>query len=116
MSSDPMWERDANGVEHPGREVLFAFIRKQCSEPEKRRVSEHLLAGCVPCKQLCIGLAEDSAALNHLQYMSRHLYYPELQSNQILLHAQRGEPLTSIWTGRRKRKFQAQNRSQITSR
>ena len=116
MSSDPTWKRDANGVEHPGREVLLACIRKQCSEPEKRRVSEHLLAECASCKQLCIRLAEDSAALNHLHYISHHLYYPELQSNQVLLHAQRGEPLTSMWTGKRKRKFQAQNRAQRTSR
>jgi hypothetical protein len=114
MSSDPMWKRDANGVEHPMPETLLAFMREQCAEHEKSRINEHLLTGCVPCSRVRAGLTLSSNALNQLKYMSRYLYYPELQSNQVLLHAQRGEPLTSVWTGKRKRKFQAQSRSQIT--
>lgn len=110
MSSDPKWERDANGVEHPTPETLLAFMREQCTEHEKSRINEHLLTGCVPCNRVRAGLTLSSNALNQLKYMSRYLYYPELQSNQVLLHAQRGEPLTSVWTGKRKRKFQAQSR------
>lgn len=120
MSSDPTWKRDANGVEHPTRETLLAFIREQCSEQERSRVNEHLLAGCVPCNRLHVSLIQASSPLNHLKHMSRYLYYPELQSNQVLLHMQRGEPLTSVWTGKRKRKFQIQGRpvrrSQATGR
>src|SRR5450755_1859796 len=111
MVSDLMWKRDALGVEHPTREILLAFIGEQCSEHEKSCISEHLLAGCVPCNQLHKGLSQDCDALNHLNHMSRYLYYPELQSKQVLLHAQRGEPLTSAWTGNRKRKFQVSSRS-----
>src|ERR1700694_915580 len=114
MSSDLMWKRDANGVEHPTPETLLAFMREQCTEHEKSRMNEHLLTGCVPCSRVRARLTLSSNALIQLKYMSRYLYYPELQSNQVLLHAQRGEPLTSVWTGKRKRKFQAQSRSQIT--
>jgi hypothetical protein len=110
MSSDLTWKRDANGVEHPARETLLAFIREQCSEHEENRINEHLLAGCVPCNRLHAILTQDSNALNQLKHMSRYLYYPELQSNQVLFHIQRGEPLTSIWTGKRKGKFQVQSR------
>src|SRR6202165_144147 len=110
MSSDLMWKRDANGVEHPTPETLLAFMREQCTELEKSRINEHLLAGCVPCGRVRAGLTPSSNALDQLKYMSRCQYYPELQSNQVLLHAQRGEPLSSMWTGKRKRKFQAQSR------
>jgi hypothetical protein len=110
MSSDPTWKRDANGVAHPTHETLLAFIREQCSEHEKSSINEHLLTGCAPCNRLHADLTQPGNALNHLKHMSRYLYYPELQSNQVLLHAQRGEPLTSVWTGKRKRKFQAQSR------
>src|SRR5579863_2258371 len=110
MSSDLTWKRDANGVEHPTPEILLAFIREQCSEYEQNRVNEHLLAGCGPCNRLHAYLKQSSHPLNHLKYVSSYLYYPELRSNQILLHMQRGEPLTSVWTGKRKRKFQIQSR------
>jgi len=120
MSSDLTWKRDANGVEHPTPETLLAFNREQCSEHEKSRVDDHLLAGCAPCKRLHADLKQSSYPLNHLKHMSSYLYYPELRSNQILLHMQRGEHLTSVWTGKRKRKFQAQSRpagrSQATGR
>jgi hypothetical protein len=109
-----MWKRDANGVEHPTSETLLAFMREQCTEHEKSRINEHLLTGCVTCNRVRAGLTPSSNALNRLKYMSRYLYYPELQSNQVLLHAQRGEPLTSMWTGKRKRNFQARNRLPIT--
>jgi hypothetical protein len=111
MSSDLAWKRDANGVEHPAREALLAFIREQCSEHEKNRINEHLLAGCVPCNRLHATLTQDSNPLNQLKHISRYLYYPEFQSSQVLFHLQRSEPLTSVWTGKRKRKFQAQSRS-----
>ena len=114
MSSNPMWKRDANGVEHPTSETLLAFMREQCTEHEKSRINEHLLTGCVPCSRVRARLTLSSNALIQLKYMSRYLYYPELQSNQVLLHAQRGEPLTSMWTGKRKRNFQARNRLPIT--
>src|SRR5947209_3911418 len=114
MSSDPVWKRDANGVEHPSREALLAFIREQCTEHEKRCIDEHLLTGCVPCNRIHTESKQSSNALNHLSHMSRYLYYPELQSNQVLLHMRRGEPLTSVWTGKRKRRFQVQSRSQKT--
>ncbi len=114
MSSNPTWKRDANGVEHPTPEILLAFMREQCTEHEKSRINEHLLTGCAPCKRVRSGVAPSNNALNQLKYMSRYLYYPELQSNQVLLHAQRGEPLTSVWTGKRKRKLQAQSRLRIT--
>jgi hypothetical protein len=114
MSSNPMWKRDANGVEHPTPETLLAFMREQCTEHEKSRINEHLLTGCVPCNRVRAGLTPSSNALNRLKHMSRYLYYPELQSNQVLLHAQRGEPLTSVWTGKRKRKFQVQRKPQVT--
>ncbi len=114
MSSNPVWKKDASGVEHPTHELILAFIRGQCSEHEKSRISGHLHAGCVPCNGLHAGLTQESATLNQLKHISRYLYYPELQSNKILLHAQRGEALTSVWTGKRKRKFQVQSRQQIT--
>ena len=114
MSSDPMWKRDANGVEHPTPDTLLAFMREQCAEHETSRVNEHLQTGCVPCSQVRARLTLSSNALNQLKYMPGYRYYPELQSNQILLHAQRGEPLTSVWTGKRKRKFQVQRRQQAT--
>jgi hypothetical protein len=116
MSSDSLWKRDANGVEHPTHEALLAFIREQCTEREKNHINEHLLAGCAPCNRLHTELKQSSNTLNHLKYMSRYLYYPELQSNQVLLHIQRGEPLTSAWTGKRKRKFQVRSRPQIARR
>ena len=111
MSSNAVWKKDASGVEHPAHELILAFMRGQCSEHEKSRISGHLLAGCVRCNELHAGLTQESAALNQLKHMSRYLYYPELQPGQVLLHAQRGEPLTSAWTGKRKRKFQVQSRS-----
>ena len=111
MSSNPVWKKDASGVEHPTHELILAFIRGQCSEQEGNRISGHLHAGCVPCNRLHTGLTQESAALNQLKHMSRYLYYPELQPGRVLLHAQRGEPLTSVWTGKRKRKFQAQSRT-----
>ena len=114
MSSDAVWKRDANGVEHPSREALLASIREQCTEREKNRINEHLLSGCVPCNRIHTGLKQDSNPLNHLYHMSRRLYYPELQSNQMLLHMRRGVSLTSTWTGKRKRKFQV--RSQLAGR
>ena len=49
--------------------------------------------------------------MKHLMDVSRYPYYPELQSNQVWLHIQRGEALTSVWTGKRKRKFQVQRHS-----
>ncbi|HEY6539558.1 MAG TPA: hypothetical protein VIZ18_01415 [Ktedonobacteraceae bacterium] len=114
MSSDPLWKRDASGVEHPSREALLAFIREQCAAHEKNRINEHLLTGCELCNRLHTELKQSSNALNYLNHMSRYLYYPELQSNQMLLHVQRGVPLSSVWTGKRKRKFQV--RRQLTGR
>jgi|SRR5579859_2229215 len=114
MSSDAVWKRDASGVEHPSREAILAFIREQCAEDEKNCINEHLLTGCVPCNRIYTGLKQDSNSLNHLFYMSPRLYYPGLQSNQVLLHMRRGVPLTSVWTGKRKRKFQV--RSQLAGR
>ena len=114
MSCDPTWKRDANGVEHPTREILLAFICEQCSAHEKNRINEHLRSGCVPCNQLHADLTQSSNALNHLKCMSSYLYYPELQSKQVLFHMQRGESLTSVLTGKRKRKFQVQ--SQLAGR
>lgn len=116
MSSNPVWKKDASGVEHPTHELILAFIRGQCSEHEGSRIRGHLHAGCVPCKRLHTGLTQESATLNQLKHISRYLYYPELQPGRVLLHAQRGEPLTSVWTGKRKRKSQAQSRLQATSR
>ncbi len=116
MSSNPVWKKDASGVEHPTHELILAFIRGQCSEHEKSRISGHLYAGCVPCNRLHAGLTQESATLNQLKHLSRYLYYPEIQPERVLLHTQRGEPLTSVWTGKRKRKFQVQSRPQATSR
>lgn len=106
MSSEPVWKRDAIVSEHPSREAIFAFIRKQCAEPEKNTINEHLLSGCVPCNRILTESKQSIHALNHLNYMSRYLYYPEVQSNQVLLHMRRGVPLTSMVTGKRKRKSQ----------
>jgi hypothetical protein len=114
MSSDTAWKRDASGVEHPSREIILAFIREQCAEDEKNRIHEHLLTDCVSCNRIHTGLRQDSNALNLLFDMSYGFYYPELHSNQVLLHIQRETPLTSTWTGRRKRKFQVL--SQLTGR
>lgn len=111
MSSDPVWKRDANGIEHPSREALLAFMCEQCAEHEKYRINEHLLTGCVPCNRIYTESKQSSNALSHLNSMSRYLYYPELQSNRVLLHMQRGVPFTSVWTGKRKRKFQVRSRS-----
>src|ERR1700730_536170 len=99
MVSDLPWKRDANGIEHPVDESLLAFIRGQCAEHEKRRVSGHLLAGCVSCNQLNSRLLQSNNTLNHLKHMSRYLYYPELKPEQVLAHARRGVPLTGAWTG-----------------
>ena len=107
MSSDAVWKRDVSGIEHPSHEAILAFIRKQCAEDENNRIDEHLLTGCVSCNRAHIVLKQDSNLLNQLFDMSHGLYYPELQSNQVLLHMQRDVPLTSVWTG--KRKVQAQN-------
>lgn len=104
-----MWKKDADGIEHPTHEILLAFIREQCSEQEKSRIGEHLHAGCAPCNRLHAGLTQDSDALKHLMDVSRYPDYSELQSNQVWLHMQRGEALTSAWTGKRKRKFQTQS-------
>lgn len=112
MSGSSLWKRDAKGAQHPVQELLLAYIREQCTEHEQNRVQEHLLAGCAPCNQHHTELKQSSHALNHLKYMSRYLYYPELQSNQVLPHMKRGEPLTSAWTGKRKRKFQVRSRGQ----
>ena len=114
MSSDLVWKRDASGVEHPSQAALLAFIREQCAAPEKSRINEHLLTGCDSCTRLHTELKQNSNALNHLKLMSHYLYYPELQSNQVWSHIQRGEPLTSALTGKRKHKFQAQ--SQLAGR
>lgn len=108
MSSDPVWKRDAIDSEHPSREAILAFIREQCAELEKNSINEHLLTGCVPCNRIHTESKQSIHALNHLNYMSRYLYYPEVQSNQVLLHMRRGVPLTSVLTGKRKRKFQTQ--------
>ncbi len=106
--------------EHPTREALLAFICEQCSAHEKNRINEHLQSGCAPCNRLRADLTQSSNALNHLKYMSGCLSYPELQSNQVLFHMQRGESLTSALTGKRKRKFQIQGspvrRPQATGR
>lgn len=110
MSSDPTWKGDANGVAHPTRETLLAFIREQCDEHEKNRINEHLLAGCASCNRVRADLTQSSNALNSIKQMPGYLCYPELQSSQVLYHMQRGEPLTSMWTGKRKRKFQVQHR------
>lgn len=110
MSSNLLWQRGANGVEHPAQDILLAFVREQCTEQERNRIQEHLQAGCVPCNRLRTELKQSSHALSYLKHMSRYLYYPELQSNQVLLHVQRGKPLTSAWTGKRKRKFQVRSR------
>lgn len=109
MASDLLWKKDANGIEHPAHEILLAGIREQCSEQEKSRIREHL-TGCASCSWLHSGLTQDSSALDQLMDISRYPYYHELQSNQIWLHMQRGEALTSAWTGKRKRKFQVQSR------
>jgi hypothetical protein len=114
MSSDPLWKRDASGVEHPPQAALLAFIREQCAEHEKSRINEHLLTGCASCNRLHTDLKQSSNALNHLNHMPHYLYYPELQSNQVWSHIQRGEPLTSALTGKRKQKFQV--RSQLAGR
>ena len=111
MSGDSVWKRDANGVEHPPREALLAFMREQCTEYEKHRINEHLLTGCVPCNRIQTESKQSSNPLNHLHSMSRYLYYPELESNQVLLHLRRGMPLTSVWTGKRKRKFQVRSQT-----
>jgi hypothetical protein len=120
MSRNPTWKRDVKGVEHPARETLLACIREQCPEQEKNRINEHLLGGCAPCNLLHDDLKQSTNELDFLKHISRHLYYPELQSNQVLSHIQRGEPLTSAWTGKRKRKFQARrnvvSRPQVTLR
>lgn len=111
MSSDAVWKRDGSGVEHPSRAAILAFIRKQCAEDEKNRIDEHLLSGCDLCNQVYTGLKQDSNLLNQLFDMSHRLYYPELQLNQVFLHMQRGVPLTSVWTGKRKRTFQMRSQS-----
>ena len=36
MASDPLWERDMRGLEHPEQSLLLAFIRGECPEHEKR--------------------------------------------------------------------------------
>ena len=110
MASDLLWKKDADGIEHPTHEILLAFIREQCSEQEESRIDEHLHTGCVSCNRLHSGLTQDSDALKHLMDVSRYPDYPELQANQVWLHMQRGEALTSAWTGKRKRKFQTQSR------
>lgn len=110
MSSDLVWKRDASGVEHPSQAALLAFIREQCAAHEKSRIDEHLLTGCDSCTRLHTDLKQSSNALNHLKLMSHYLYYPELQSNQVWSHIQRGEPLTSVLTGKRKQKLQARSR------
>lgn len=109
MPSESLGKRDARIVEHPAHDALLAFIREQCSEQEKTAINEHLLTGCASCNRLHDELKLSSQTLNHLNHMSRYLYYPELPSNQVWLHMQRGEPLTSAVTGKRKRKFQVQN-------
>ena len=114
MSSDPTWKRDTKGVEHPTRETLLAFICEQCSAYEENRINEHLQLGCMPCNRLRADLTQSRNALSHLKHMSSYLSYPELQSNQVLLHMRRGESLTSALTGKRKRKFQVQSSPQIT--
>lgn len=106
MSSEPLRKRDASDVEHPSQGALLAFIREQCAAHEKNRINEHLLTGCASCNRLYAELKQTSNTLNYLNSMPRYLFYPELQSNQLLLHAQRGVPLTSMWTGKRKRRFQ----------
>jgi hypothetical protein len=120
MSRNPTWKQDTKGAEHPARETLLACIREQCPEQEKNRINDHLLSGCAPCNLLHNDLKQSSFELDCLKHISRHLYYPELQSNQVLDHIQRGEPLTSAWTGKRKRKFQARrnpvSRPQVTGR
>lgn len=116
----PVIQRGNGMREHPTRETLLAFICEQCSAHEKNRINEHLQSGCAPCNRLRADLTQSSNALNHLKYMSGCLSYPELQSNQVLFHMQRGEFLTSALTGKRKRKFQIQSspvrRPQATGR
>src|SRR5690242_17675819 len=114
MSIDAVWKQDASGVEHPSREAILAFIREQCAEDEKNRINEHLLTDCVSCNRIHTGLRQDSNALKLLFDMSYGFSYPELQSNQVWLHMQRGVPLTSAWVGKRKRKFQV--RRQLAGR
>ena len=112
MSGDQPGKRDANVdanvIEHPTQEALLAFICEQCTEHEQNRIQQHLLAGCEPCNQRHADLKQSSHTLHYLKHMSRYLYYPEVQSNQVLLHMKRGEPLTSAWTGKRHRTFQKQ--------
>src|SRR5260370_33103579 len=110
MCSNAVWRKAPSGVEHAADELILDFIVGQCSEQETGRMSRHLYAGCVPCNRLHAGLTQESATLNQLKHISRYLYYPEMQPERVLLHAQRGEPLTSVWTGKRKRKFQVQSR------
>ena len=116
MSGDVAWKQDAISIEHPSREALLAFIREQCAEDEKKCIDEHLLTGCVTCNSMHTGLKQDSNSLGQLFDMSRRFYYPELQSYQTWLHMQRGVPLTSTWTGKRKRKFQVRSQNQLEGR
>lgn len=109
MSSDTVWKRGAIGLEHPSREALLAFIRDQCTEDEKNRIDEHLLTDCFLCNRIYTELKQDSNSLSQLFDMSQRHYSPVLHSNQVLLHMRRGEPLTSVWTGKRKRKFQVRH-------
>lgn len=106
MSSDTVWKRGAIGREHPSREALLAFIREQCTEDEKSRIDEHLLTDCFLCNRMYTELKQDSNSLSQLFDMSQRHYDPVLHSNQVFLHMRRGKPLTSVWTGKRKRKFQ----------
>src|SRR5690348_1303813 len=94
MISGAVWKRDASGIEHPSREAILAFMREQCAEYEKNRISEHLLTDCVPCNRIHAWLKQDSHSLNQIFDMSRGPYYPELQSHQVLLHMRRGVPFT----------------------
>ncbi len=47
--------------------------------------------------------------------MSRYSYYPELNAEKILAHAQRGVSITSAWTGKRKRGWTSEETRSITS-
>src|SRR5579863_406225 len=104
MVSDSAWKKDASGIEHPAHSILLAFIREQCPEHEKR-IHAHL-ALCDQCGQTYAGLSQTSNTLNNLEQMPRYLRYPELEPELVLAHAQRGVPLRSAWTGRRKREMQ----------